>query len=265
MEDKKRRRYHEIRNTVLMLCLTIAMMSTATYAWFTLTDQPMVKGLKMTASATTGLKIAKQAGDVFGQEITFEQEENKKLIPVTNDGSGATFQEAKYTNGTVTGTEPIENETELTENYVAKYEYYLKADAVPKGELKVGLLPAESSNDPQRGGSYVKTSKGNATTASNAIRVGFLVNNKWSIFEPNKDQENTGKSAPSSVGDPQTANVIQRGGEITYDDTGCLLTLHSTDPVKVEMYIWIEGKDPSCVDEIQEDELDAQIQFTVVD
>lgn len=265
MEDKKKRRYHEIRNTVLMLCLTVAMMSTATYAWFTLTDQPMVKGLKMTASATTGLKIAKNAGDVFGQEITFEQEEGKKLIPVTNDGSGATFEEPKYTNGTVTSTERIEDETKLTQNYVAKYEYYLKADAVPKGELKVGLVPASSSGDPQKGGSFVKTTKAYSTTASNAIRVGFLVGDKWSIFEPNKDQINSGKSAPSSVGDAKTANAVQSGGTITYDDKGCLLTLHSTDPVKVVMYIWIEGKDPSCVDEIQEDELDAQIQFTVVD
>lgn len=263
-EEKRKQRWHEIRNAVLMLCLTVAMLSTATYAWFTLTDQPMVKGLKMTASAATGLKIAKSASDVFGQEITFEQEQEKKLIPVTNDGTGATFAEAKYTGDTVTDTTPVTDETELIQNYVAKYVYYLKADAVPAGGLKVGLVPESASGNAERGGSFVRTTASYPATASNAIRVGFLVNNQWSIFEPNKGNVNSGKSAPSTVGDPAAPNASQSGGTITYDSRGYLLMLNTTDPVKVEMYLWIEGKDASCVDEIQEDKLDAQIQFTVV-
>lgn len=45
-KQKKKRNRKDIRNAFVMLCVTIAMMSTATFAWFTMTDSPTVQGLE---------------------------------------------------------------------------------------------------------------------------------------------------------------------------------------------------------------------------
>ena len=37
------------------------------------------------------------------------------------------------------------------------------------------------------------------------------------------------------------------------------------DVQKVTMYIWLEGTDEQCVDQIKTDELEGQIQFAIVE
>lgn len=43
-----------------------------------------------------------------------------------------------------------------------------------------------------------------------------------------------------------------------------IFTLSDTNAHAIKMYVWIEGTDDQCVNELQTDELKGQIQFTVI-
>jgi len=62
---KKKRDWKQIRNAFVMVCVAVAMLSTATYAWFTMTNQPSVTGMNMTASSVGGLSVSKAVGGPF--------------------------------------------------------------------------------------------------------------------------------------------------------------------------------------------------------
>ena len=58
-KQKKKKKWRDVRSALVMTLLMVAMMSTATYAWFSLTSNPVVNGLQMTAASSEGLKISK--------------------------------------------------------------------------------------------------------------------------------------------------------------------------------------------------------------
>ena len=68
----------------------------------------------------------------------------------------------------------------------------------------------------------------------------------------------------------QTTDVsFETDGTITSADptdsyTSQTLFQVGTSAKKVVMYVWIEGTDAQCIDQIMADQLEAQIQFTII-
>ena len=295
----KGKKWRDVRNALVMVIVMVAMMSSATFAWFTLTSSPTVTGLQMTAAASQGLKISETSGgdyydavDISDSTGTNQNENNNILSPVSvTKAAGETsykplFYEPVYLGNTVTSLKSTAlNATDTTKlkGYVAKYEYYLKSDADTEW---VGIVTApETSQSGNIGitnnkanipGSFVRqnSSATNTFTAINAVRIGFVVGSetKMYIYEPNNESTTTtGTYATNNVPAP-TSDVVSTV------DTGIITTGKGADDytskglfqvskagTKITMYVWLEGTDDDCVDEIQKDIIEAQIQFTIAE
>lgn len=288
MKKNTKKKFRDIRNAIVMMCVMAAMLSTASYAWFTLTDSPTVTGMNMTAASTGGLKVSWDENENnFKNAIAFSDGENTNnasdpqvLVPVHPTGVGS-FAEGRYEGNKVKTLKPA-----LTslKNKVAVYTFYIKSEET--NPVSVGIICGDvaqvgdmviKNEMPNLGGSLVRNGK-NAKNAPNAVRVGLVVGDtgkqsEMIIWEPNNDQHNTGKAAedetnlkndtkfPVKVSSKSTGDITIGGSANTSEK------LFEVGPTatKVTMYVWLEGTDEDCVDEIKTGELEAQIQFTVVD
>jgi len=286
----KRTKWKEIRSALVMVLVMVSMLSTATYAWFSLTTSPTVTGLQMTAATTSGLKISEDGiensyVDAIDISTTQSIEGNKVLTPVSlEDDTKAEFYEPVYAGNEVTGlaTNPLADDA--LSGYVAKYTYYLKSE---EASTNVGILTvAPSAQTGTMGvdngqanipGTFVRAKDPlDTNSAINAVRVGFLVDNTFVIYEPNNETEdNEGTKAVNSIASSNwpestvisgTDNKITKGFKnATGDYSSDTLFQVTSSGTKVVMYIWIEGTDDDCVNEIKADEIEAQIQFTIVE
>lgn len=268
-ENKQRRKRNkkDIRNAFVMLCVTIAMMSTATFAWFTMTDSPTVQGLKMTAAATGGLELSTDKND-WNSVITVDSD-TKSLSPVsTFTNTKIDFGTPVYANGSVGSITKITDDTELKKS-VAVYTYYIRASLETGGSVDVGLLGGDGSST----GTYIIRDIANSAKegAANAIRVGFLVDSTdWFIYEPQSDQHASSSSHKAGNTYAGQESTVQQGVNGKFvkggsgEKTNKLFTLSDGNAHTVTMYVWLEGTDDDCVNEIQTDSLKGQIQFTVI-
>ena len=265
--QRRKRNKKDIRNAFVMLCVTIAMMSTATFAWFTMTDSPTVQGLKMTAAATGGLELSVDKND-WNSVITVDSD-TKSLSPVsTFTNTKVDFGTPVYADGSVGSITKITDETELKKS-VAVYTYYIRASLENGGSVDVGLLGGDGSST----GTYIIRDTANSASegAANAIRVGFLIDSTdWFIYEPQSDRHasssshkagNTYTGQESTVQQTATGTFVKGG---TGEKTNKLFTLSDVNAHTIKMYVWLEGTDDDCVNEIQTDLLKGQIQFTVI-
>lgn len=299
-----------------MMCVMVAMMSTASYAWFTMASSPTVTGMKMTAATSGGgLQVAnvpsgegnttKKYFDSITIVATDDPQVLKPVTPDLADTPATLFKAPVYTGSEVTGFTSIDDTT-LT-GYVAKYTYWIKettqVDAVDEANtVGVGIICGDSTSTDEYGltgadgtapllpGSFVRKSiseESPSTTTENpsyAVRVGFVVTSgntasELIMWEPNMDgvKETTGDltmadvAAAADVADAvveattlrsNKTGTIMKGG--TGNTSEELFKVPVGGEVMVDMYVWLEGSDDLCANEIQAGELEAQVQFTVV-
>ncbi len=277
----------------LLICLLyVAVLSTATYAWFTLNNKPKVYNLALTAGGAADLLIADDLGGgpgEYGDELDLKAAnqspvamDQMELNPVTTTDAKI-FYEPIYTADSVTSVEEIKDEKILNESYVYKKTFYLKAGSLKSGSGKKVSSKAKSYDimllGTEQGEEYtgcvVKQASGASTeggaTAANSIRIAFIVEgqDEIAIYEPNSGQHNTGELAKnaidSSYGGYKTLKQPSSGGEFEGGEGGCsekLFTIREEEDVLVTMLVWIEGTDDDCRNPIQMDEITGNIQFT---
>ncbi|MBE5884269.1 MAG: hypothetical protein E7291_07620 [Lachnospiraceae bacterium] len=296
----KRRKWRDIRSAVTMMCVMAAMLSTATFAWFSLTSNPVVNGLQMTAASSEGLKISKDnttwrnAIDMSVESDNTPAVEAATLYPatlLTKELGGdyiPDFLSPVYTGFTVTGTEAVTNVNFA--DYVASCTYYLKSEGTEV--VNVGIMTVDpntvdpanigvTDGNPNVEGSFVKViTDGDSDTtdhsAIEAVRIALVVDEtEVYIYEPNSGTTLIASSTYATNGlttDPVTADVVSSfdDGVITsagktsdYVSQG-LFTLQPGVSRQIDMYMWFEGQDDQCVDQIMKDLVEAQIQFTAV-
>lgn len=306
MKKNTKKRFRDIRNAVVMMCVMVAMMSTASYAWFTMTDSPTVTGMNMTATATSGLKISlddstyEDAVKVVEDDTTAKTLKpvtpltpaNVSMYTETEVNDYIKFQEAVYSGKTATGLADVPGTKIKT--YVAKYTVYLKAtDTSATGKFGIGIICGDKNQTgdmvldankiPEVAGSVVrtKTSPTGKNLSEYAVRVGLLPEDSTEliIWEPNDDEVSTnGTTAAAQTGAANIAKASEgikvsssADGEINTgkgNPSNTSIKLFEMDKSarkKVDIFIWLQGSDEHCVDQIQKDDLEAQIQFTVVE
>ena len=191
---RSQRTVSNIRNAFVMVCVSVAMLSTATYAWFTVTSSPSVEGLELTAATKGGLEISWDSSD-WSSSIDIadqpsSQTKTEKLSPVTVTDDSPTFKEPGSVSGSAVADGDLvavpTDESDLCRNYVAKYTYYIRSTG---GTVSVCLAKNDSSDN----GCYIKRKDAHSATdkAENAIRVGFKVDGDWVIYEPNSDSDSS--------------------------------------------------------------------------
>lgn len=269
-KTKKKRNGSQIRNSIIMICVTAAMLSSATYAWFTLSNQPKVTGLALTAGTVGGLKISDTQNGTFGNAITVTNPADLKLTPVIVSGSGS-FQTPVYTGDTVTGSEAIASGD--LEKYVARYTFWLLAEGT--GTYQIRLLGGNTTSGTDRTGCFIEKDAASATqeTMAYSLRVGLDAGSKWTIYEPNADRAAANRVPGTDLAHnnltPTAPNVYIKqnaDGSFSAPTTGTqsdvMFTMTGGSKQQVNMYIWIEGTDEDCVDKLQDDKIIGQIQFT---
>ena len=292
MENKKEKKKEGRLKSKLLICLLyVAVLSTATYAWFTLNNKPRVYNLSLTAGGAADLLIADDLGGGPGEYGDFLDLKTANQTPVAMDemelnpvttADIKTFYEPVYNGESVTDTKEITDEKTLNESYVYQKTFYLKA-----GSLKTGSGKKVSTNvksydimllGPEQGeentGCVIKqaadSSAEGGATAANSIRIAFIVEGQEEIavYEPNSDQHNGGDSAtnsiPSQYGGYKTLKQPAAGGEFEGGEGGNsdkLFTIKEDEDVLVTMLVWIEGTDDDCTNSIQMDEIIGNIQF----
>ncbi len=280
-----------LKSKLLVCLMYVAVLSTATYAWFTLNNKPKVFNLALTAGGAADLLIADDLGGgpgEYGDKLDLQTARqtpvammDMELNPVTTL-DGRTFYEPVYEGDSVTSVKEITDSVELNKSYVYQKTFYLKA-----GSIKTKSGKKVSSNvksydimllGPEQGEEYSgcvieqKAGSGAEASAANSIRIAFLVEgqDKISIYEPNSSQHNGGDKAVNAVsyGNYKTLKQPSPGGEFADGENGnseTLFTIREEEDVLVTMLIWIEGTDDDCTNSIQLDEIVGNIQFTSKD
>lgn len=290
MENEKEHRKAGWLKSKLMVCLLyVAVLSTATYAWFTLNNKPKVFNLALTAGASADLLIADDLGGgpgEYGEELNLREArqdpvamEEVELNPVTTMDAEK-FYEPVYTGSTVTDVKEVTDPVELNQSYVYEKTFYLKAGAlktksgrrVNAREKYYDIMLLGPEQEDEYTGCVIEQAPGASTeggaTAANSIRIAFIVEGEEevSIYEPNSAQHNGGDKATNGVnyGTYETMKQPSPGADFEEGEGGnskTMFTIKEEEDVLVTMRIWIEGTDDDCTNSIQMDEIIGNIQF----
>ena len=247
----------------------------------------------MTAVSSDGLKISKDGTswkDAINMGSGLDDEQAFQLKPATLlDKTLATgkptFHAPVYSGNAVNGTTAIA-EANWT-NYVAKCTYYLKAEGSNPVDVGIITVDPDSVTGGQgvtaegfanEGGSFVKgTVDAGKNNAMESVRIALVVGGQLYLYEPNSGTTNKAGAtfATNGLVTLATPDVVSNfdDGQIT---TGSLVdgtpgTISKalfevgTTSTQVDMYLWFEGQDDQCVDQIISDNVFAQIQFTVIE
>lgn len=293
-QPEEKQKNGRLKSKLLVCLLYVAVLSTATYAWFTLNNKPKVFNLSLTAGASADLLIADDVGGgpgEYGDELDLKEAtqspvamDEVELNPVTTSDA-ETFYEPVYNGDTVSNVKEITNEEDLNRSFVYKKTFYLKAGSLKnKSGRKVAstarqydimLLGQESGEE--RSGCVIKQGDGSAAeggaSAANSIRIAFVLENPDGdipIYEPNSGQHNGGEKANNGVsyGKYETLKQSSPGGAFDGGEDGNskkLFTIREEEDVRVTMLVWIEGTDDDCTNSIQMDQIIGNIQFTSKD
>lgn len=288
-QEKIQKKAKKIRSTIMMLLLCILLMSAATYAWFTLSNTAKVSNLTMTVGDVTGLQIAddtgsastKPANNAWKQAttaVTFKG----KLLPATTT-NGTSFLKPVYNeNGDVSGTDgttaSLNKDTENTnqEGYYIEFYFWLKAmgkageTTTVKLDKGTGLNSGIYSDAQNPSGTY-SLSKENGVSdvlPSAAVRMSLVNGEAVKVFEPNSNFNTSAdqKATDSRSSKDAKASDIQQNMDGTFGagnagTSDAVLTLQNNEATRITLYLWIEGTDAQCGNEIAAKDIISQLKF----
>lgn len=295
---KSQRKSQQIKLAVIMIMVSVLVLSASTFAWYQLNNTAKINDMKFTADTMGNLLIAPETeqGDEgnYDHQLSLGLEANaEKLLPATADvdaGSGAgakqigyeDFYYPKYAPNGQTVAELIPLGEENFNKYVYKKVFYLKSGETA-GTGNTFTLKLDVGNTANRTGTYVVDSDAennsiSGLTAANALRISFVIESTGNnpsivatkVYEPNSDSsaisegsfaDYTGSDVVGSTAYNDKLIKQLTTGDFAENQVTTLCTLTEGVPVRVTMYVWIEGQDADCKSEIALDTIEGQIQF----
>ena len=246
-----------------MLLISAVLMSTASFAWFSMNGAVTASGFKVTATAPAALWISEDGtANSYTSSFTFTGA-GKTMDPVTNVGAtnhntddpdGWTFNELNdYTKvnhlGQLVVNDAVVEDADLPDyliddgqNNVFMTEFYL---------LLEGNRESEATLEKKVVSSYITVSGTNTTDGVyKSIRVALVTSGGTAATL-------TKSSAGSCVMTPHTT-LGQAGAAQEFT------TVTAQDPIHVYVYIWFEGTDDACYNTNAQnlDEFSVSISFT---
>lgn len=286
-DGKPEKGTRSIKSMLLLCLLYAAVLSTATFAWFSMNNKPKIFNMALKAGASGNLMIADDNGGpgTYGDELDLTKASQKvdmkevTLSPCTTK-EGKKFYSPVYTGARVGDVEEITDTTELNKEYVYEKTFYLKAGAAEgtsssasSGAKEYNILlvgPKDAAT--AHSGTYVNKKTGSTAeqTCANTIRISFEKDGETVIpvYEPNSDVHNDGEKADNGLGDAYGKyKTLQQSssGNFTTGTGGNsekLFTITEGVDTKITMRVWVEGSDDDCTNKTQLDEIEANIQFT---
>ena len=206
----KKKRNNRIKSLVLLLFLTIVMLSTATYVWFTSNRTVSIQTINVNVAATSGLQISADAitwksvlsnSDLTGASSTYSGADNHlvaEMSPVSTAGTVSNGLLQMYS-GTVEGDSggnmalTTAALTDSSGKYVV-FDIFLKIDAGGTVYLQAGsgatVKSGETSKGLENAARYAFVVEGNGSATATASSLQSLMNGTTSsliMVEPNYD------------------------------------------------------------------------------
>lgn len=284
---QKRNKRQRIMATVVASISSVALLTTATYAWFSLTNAAQVNQLTLKAGTTGSLLISNYSDREFSDTVDLGLKADTCLRPLTTL-NGTTFYKPVYgTNGVVERVNStaitdadlngMANLSESEGGWIIKKTFYLKANT--KSELKnvgIKLLAPKGTES----GTKIINGKVNdiSTKGAEAVRISFTCNDvnngvTTKILEPNADATFEGATAQVELADWDDVKTIKQSSTdykftVTNNNSTTqeyvseeLFRIPTNQAVPVTMYIWLEGADKECVNSIVGNAINAQFRF----
>lgn len=241
---------------IAMLLISAVMLSTATFAWFSMNTTVSATGMQVKARAEEGLVISNAAAGTYDISANSAKTTVAELYPgstadlVTFLHSTSTNPASANTQQTyTTGTAWTANSGSYG-NYVV-HDFYIRSSAA--ASLTVGSLDVVSVSATVNGG-------GDLQLLSKSLRVGVkiagdttgtpAVQNTY-IYAPV-----TGATATVSVQKAAGAyssdssartDVTALTGSTVSNSAVTSIPAKSENGIHVEIYVWFEGEDASCI------------------
>lgn len=294
-ETKKtrRKRSHrtaqQIKLAVIMIMVSVLVLSASTFAWYRMSKIASIQTMEFTADTLGNLLISDSEDGEYKNSLNLGLGTNKAILLPATTKDGKTFFKPKYSvdgmnvkgvldlelcntlDGTAMKQDNYVDDGE--EHYVYKKDFYIKS-GVNESNKTYNLKLVDGGNKDGNGkfttGTYLNDNGDNSTFDSlNAVRVSFVIDDTVNIFVPyNTGNGNTDgtfatidEAEFTDHGDynnyPISLNQ-EESGEIS-DIVLCEIT--EGTPVKITMYVWFEGMDEDCENEIALDTLTGQLQF----
>ena len=240
---------------IAMLAISAVVLSTASYAWFTMSRSVTATGITLKAVAPTNLQISNAVDGTFGEttELTMSFGENK-LIPASS-ADGLNFyapNQIKEANGgaPVADTKFSEAKDALSADksgYYADFKLWLKTTGEENVDVTVAQLLSTISD---------KTGE-----LSGAARFAVLNADGTALLKPGTNNV-YGTKAGTSVVDyfdtvtgPLKADCLDtatnadawKGAAIMANSTNTLFTCEVNKVVPITVRVWLEGQDKDCI------------------
>lgn len=244
---KKNSKRKKIVTTAVAAISSLALLTSATYAWFYLTNKPTVSSMTMKAGTSGNLKICNTENGSFGSNISFEfKEGDKTIVPVLKplaSKDGYTFNEPIYNDA---GKVNDVNTTSINEATQAKYfnneekkggqlikkDFYILAEAADD-KTSVGIRLMGNYGSVDSDAAYTKivdydtvTNKvvDVSTTAAEAVRISFVYDNggtkNIAVLEPNANYNDTSVKKndiyDKTISDQYNPYVTGKLGAVSY-------------------------------------------------
>lgn len=275
-------RKHKILASLGVAIISVLLLSTGVYAWFSLTNAPSVHNLTLRAGTSGSLMISNERDTGYSDSITLELSEDCCLRPITTN-NGVSFYKPIYgANGvvhSVTSTAVSDEEmagminaTEENGGWLIKKTFYLKSSATELDSIDIRLMAPISNREE---GTVVKNASED-TNGAEAIRISFTYNGTTGIVEPNADAK-TDEQDVNQAFMPgwKEMKVIKQGANSYFSSDGgttftegeseVMFRIPTNQPAEITMYIWLEGADKDCVNAIMGSEIDVQLRFVSKD
>ena len=317
---KKNQKKRAFFAAIAMLLLSAIVITTATFAWFSLGRSAMASDLDLKVTKQgEGIQISANAVS-FTDELTFEDlngtstsgfqapEEDYNYFPAMIEPASSSFAlnslPAFFTGGVDKATNTLESFATTSDDGVEVYgksgaatpagskmagyyvfDVFVDYTGGESAQLKIGSSEITVKNDESDGTQAI-------AEAANAMRIGFVncgtvtkgstpaqatSGSEAVIFATNEEARNTkpiastgvsGAIAEDSYSVPQSA----QGSINVASGYDCAVETGAEDQViniangvnRIRVYIWMEGQDANCTDELQSQLISANLVFTLV-
>ena len=299
---KKNMRKKALLPALSMLLASVIALSGVTYAWFTTSNTAKVSNLDVNVAAANGIQVSLDATSwrsvISAEELKafiqnpvnysshtsqYPSAEGVEIAPVSTagvieDGKMVMYFGEITQNGTLKSTLETEKARLDGGNFVA-FDLFFKSstDQMLSFDSASGVMGTSAS------GTSLGTEKavrvafiplGSAATPTAAKTLKGDANTKAKIWEPNEDTRIEGSEHPAGKLDCYGFNAefdkaegdLTEGTDIvkveTFSGSTELVELKA-GITKIRVYIWLEGQDVDCVNQISYGDFATNLQFSV--
>ena len=224
-------------SAIAMLVVSAIVLTSATFAWFSMGQKVTVEQFKANVSEADGLLISAYEDKDFNTSVSLKDirdakdadlsipNEGSKISPVSSNGKGTFI--AGY----------LDDQHDLQTSEAEDGSYY-------KIPLYIKYYGTETATIALDG-----TTVGTGDKESNAYKAVRIATSEASyVFAPNSETNETFKYVAKVDGSEETLSNVVTSAE-GVDGNNLMFKLEPGKTTKIIVYVWLEGTDPQCTDE----------------